>query len=50
MRERFGEKVRLKVVTRRRGWLEKRFGMRNDWADDLIGAVEDRSLWARFGL
>lgn len=50
MRERYGEKVRLKVVTRRRGWLEKRLGMRNDWAGDLIGAVEDRSLWARFGL
>lgn len=50
MRERYGEKVRLKVVGRRRGWLEKRFGMRTDWAGDLIGAVEARSLWARFGL
>ncbi len=50
MRERYGEKVRLKVVGRRRGWLEKRFGMRADWADDLIGAVEARSLWARYGL
>ena len=50
MRDRYGEKVRLKVVGRRRGWLEKRFGMRTDWADDLIGAVEARSLWARYGL
>lgn len=50
MRERYGEKVRLKVVGRRRGWLEKRFGMRTDWADDLIGAVEARSLWTRYGL
>jgi len=50
MRERYGEKVRLKVVGRRRGWLEKRFGMRTEWADDLIGAVEARSLWARYGL
>lgn len=50
MREKYGEKVRLKVVSRRRGWLEKRLGMRNDWADDLIGAVEARSLWSRYGL
>lgn len=50
MREKFGEKVRLKVVGRRRGWLEKRLGMQNDWADDLIGAVEARALWARYGL
>ena len=50
MREKFGEKVRLKVVSRRRGWLERRLGMRAEWADDLIGALEARSLWARFGL
>ena len=50
MREKFGEKVRLKVVSRRRGWLERRLGMHNDWADDLIGAVEARALWARYGL
>ena len=50
MREKYGEKVRLKVVGRRRGWLERRLGMHADWAGDLIGAVEDRSLWARYGL
>ncbi|MDD9925808.1 MAG: S49 family peptidase [Rhodospirillaceae bacterium] len=50
MRERYGEKVKLKVVGRRRGWLEKRLGMRNDWADELIGAVESRALWSRYGL
>ena len=50
MRERYGEKVKLSVVGRRRGWLEKRLGMRNDWADELIGAVESRALWSRYGL
>ena len=50
MRERYGEKVKLRVVGRRRGWLEKRLGMRNDWADELIGAVESRALWSRYGL
>jgi len=50
MRERYGEKVKLRVVGRRRGWLDKRLGMRNDWADELIGAVESRALWSRYGL
>lgn len=60
MRERFGEKVRLVPVARRRGGL---FGGRlfsrgeqtpadltGDLADRLIAAVEARLSWARFGL
>jgi signal peptide peptidase SppA len=50
MREKYGEKVRLKVVGGRRGWLERRLGMRIGWADELLDAAEVRSLWARFGL
>ena len=50
MRERYGEKVKLRVVGRRPGWLDKRLGMRNDWADELIGAAETRALWSRYGL
>lgn len=50
MRAKYGEKVRLKMVSRRRGWLEKRLAMRNDWAGDLIDAVETRALWAHYGL
>ena len=50
MRGKFGENVKLKVVGRRRGWLDKRLGMQNEWADDLIEAVQTRALWARYGL
>ncbi len=50
MREKFGEKVRLKPVGARRGWLERRLGMRATWTDDLFDAAEARALWARFGL
>ena len=50
IRAKYGEKVRLKVVDRQRGWFEKRLGMRNDWADDLIRAAETRALWAQYGL
>lgn len=63
MRERFGEKVRLKEIKARRGWLLGRLGAagpgddvlsalegRGGLAADLISALETRALWARFGL
>ncbi len=60
LRERFGEKVRLRVVGRERGWLRRRFGLSlspaepaalpGDWAVDILAAVEMRTLWARYGL
>ncbi|MBS0233337.1 MAG: S49 family peptidase [Proteobacteria bacterium] len=60
MRELFGEKVRLKVVEPERGGLLSRFrrvpgasrlgngGLA--FADDLVSAVEERTLWSRFGI
>ncbi len=61
MRQRFGEKVRLKLVGGPAPWWRRRSFFRESsaafgalsgplWADDLITAVEHRSLWARFGL
>ncbi|HYG88224.1 MAG TPA: S49 family peptidase [Azospirillum sp.] len=56
LRSRFGEKVRLHVVHGPRLWW-KRFpfrGQARPWAAELadaaLGAVEERALWARFGL
>jgi signal peptide peptidase SppA len=57
-RDRFGDKVRLKVVEPGRGWVRRRLGIeapdfRPDaglWADQLIAAVEERFHWNRFGL
>jgi serine protease SohB len=59
MRARFGDKVRLKVVGRR----GRRFGITfrsrreapaftdlADWPDRLLGALEVRAMWSRFGL
>ena len=45
---RFGEKVRLIRVGGRRGWLGQRFGV--SVMDAVLQAVEERLLWARFGL
>jgi signal peptide peptidase SppA len=56
LRERFGENVRLRAVEarRRRRWLPSiPFGTRRDPVDlvgDLLALVEERLIWARFGL
>ncbi len=50
MRERFGEKVRLKVVDARRSWLKPPGVAVGPWAEAAISAVEDRLWWGRLGL
>jgi signal peptide peptidase SppA len=57
LRGRFGDKVRLIAVAaerRRRWWLPRprRFAERDLWTPiaDLLGWLEARALWARFGL
>ena len=56
MRDRFGEKVQLRVVGAERGWLRRRLGMRGDWIEPqsitsgVLAAIEERALWSRFGL
>jgi signal peptide peptidase SppA len=55
MRQRFGDKVRLRVIqTERSGWLRRRLGLAA--AEDVgvvervVAAIEDRLMWDRFGL
>lgn len=63
MRQLYGDKVRLQLVSAERGWFRRRipgvasgFGMSlsdlapRSLADDLISAIEARAIWARFGL
>ncbi len=58
LRDRFGENVRLRLMTPSRSWLRRRFGVETmieaeaplDWAGRLIAAVEERFIWSRFGL
>jgi len=57
LRERFGERVRLRLVGPKKPFLRLpmlRGGSRGDWTADLgnslLAAVEDRLHWQRFGL
>ncbi|MBI1779154.1 MAG: S49 family peptidase [Proteobacteria bacterium] len=54
MRARFGEDVRLRPVARERSWLSRRLGIGGSgdqlWLSQAVDALEERALWARFGL
>jgi signal peptide peptidase SppA len=63
MRALFGEDVRLKLVSTERGFFRRKAGMgmsisgaelgvsfAKGFADDLISALEERAVWARFGM
>lgn len=54
LRQRFGKEVDFRSLGRRRGWLQRRFGLQSadegHWTEKMLFAAENRSLWARFGL
>ncbi len=56
LRDRFGEDVRMRVISPRRSWARRRFGFTvarpepGDWVGQAIATVEERLLWNRFGL
>jgi ClpP class serine protease len=50
MKSRFGEKVRFRPVGARESWLRRRLGIEHRLIGSVIGAIEDRLWWARFGL
>ncbi len=53
LRQRYGEKVRLVALGARRGWLARRLRPETapgDWAGAALAALEERALWARYGL
>lgn len=56
MRQRFGDKVRFRVFGGEVSWLRRRLGLAGlerpgaAWTDDILGAIEARVLWSRYGL
>jgi signal peptide peptidase SppA len=52
LRGRYGDEVKLVSVTPQRGWLRRRLRLEqpDGWAEQLLVAIEERGLWARYGL
>lgn len=49
-RDRYGERVRFKVMGERKSWLRRSFGMEESLPERFMGAIEERMWWARLGL
>ena len=58
LRERYGDKLKLRPVNRQRSWLQRRFGMSRATAanplaealPEILAEVEAAALWRRYGL
>ncbi|HEY4141876.1 MAG TPA: S49 family peptidase [Pseudolabrys sp.] len=55
LRARYGEKVRMPLISADRGWLSRKIpginlGGTPKLADDLVSALEARALWSHYGL
>jgi serine protease SohB len=57
LKERYGEAVKLPLMTRPRPWWRRRLGMAGPaalepraWVDGALDSLEERAIWARYGL
>lgn len=56
LRDRYGEKVKLRFFDSEKGWLRKKIGLGQrsgpgfTIANELIDSIESRFLWSRFGM
>jgi len=49
LREKFGEEIEIKNFQKTKGWLATKLSSSEDHADKLIGILEERSIWQRYG-
>jgi signal peptide peptidase SppA len=56
MRERFGDRVQLRLVNPERGWLARRMRQQpapagpSDWMAEALAFIDERLIWSRYGL
>ena len=49
LREKFGEDIIVKKFEKSKGWLAKKLSSSDEHSDKLIGILEERSIWQRYG-
>ena len=49
LKEKFGDEIEIKKFGKTKGWLAKKLSSSEDYADKLIGILEERSIWQRYG-
>ncbi len=53
LRQRFGDDLKLPMVTKPRPWWQRRLRLRSEpraWIDGMLDSLMERALWARYGL
>ena len=50
MRARYGDKVRLRRIGERTSWLRRRLGFGSGLVRETLAELEERAMWARYGL
>ena len=49
LREKFGKDVVIKKFEKSKGWLAKKFSSSENYSDQVISVLEERSIWQRYG-
>ncbi len=49
LKKKYGENVIIKKFEKTKGWLAKKLSSSEDQTDRLIGILEERSIWQRYG-
>ena len=49
LRKKFGEEVLIKKFEKTKGWLAKKLASSENYADQAISVLEERSIWQRYG-
>lgn len=50
LQEKYGESIRFVEIKTDRTWYQQFLGSKADWVNELITAIEDRTIWSKFGL
>ena len=49
LREKFGKDVVIKKFEKSKGWLAKKLSSSENYSDQVISVLEERSIWQRYG-
>ena len=49
LKETFGEDVVIKKFEKSKGWLAKKLSSSENYSDQVISVLEERSIWQRYG-
>ena len=49
LKKKYGENVIIKKFEKTKGWLAKKLSSSEDQTDRIIGILEERSIWQRYG-